>query len=160
MVKKCEFCGKEFEIIGDTPNERRRKYCDEKCRIKANNNKTNGKRMRVPLKNFVCSVCGKSYLTNRSVSMTCSPECRHERDKQLARERHNTSVMLEKQFLEDVKRERQKTKKVTPAHEIEAKARKCGMNYGMYYALLQMEKERAERERMKKGCWHNGLQVR
>lgn len=149
MIKICEFCGNEFEIIGDTPNNRRKKYCTKACCIKANNKKTNAKRNLVPMKNFICSVCGKPYITNRSDSMTCSRECRYERDKKLARERYRREIGISNKFLEDYKEERQKAKKVPPAHEIEAEARKHGMNYGQYYALMLQKQEIEERERKK-----------
>lgn len=151
MIKKCEWCGKEFEIIGDTPNNRRRKYCEKACCIMANNKKTNGKRELVPLKQFFCSVCNKPYTTNRSDSKTCSLECRHERDKMLARRRYHLEVGISNKFLEEYKTEKKKATKVPPAWQIEAEARKVGMNYGQYYAMLQMQKERAERELMKNG---------
>lgn len=149
MIKKCEWCGKEFEIIGDTPSNRRRKYCEKACSIMANNKKTNGMRELVPLKQFFCSVCGKPYITNRSDSKTCSLECRHERDKMLARRRYHLEVGISNKFLEEYKTEKKKATKVPPAHEIEAEARKHGMNYGQYYALMLQKQEIEERERRK-----------
>lgn len=149
MIKICEFCGNEFEIIGYTPNNRRKKYCTKACCIKANNKKTNGKRELVPLKQFFCSVCNKPYMTHRSDSKTCSPECRHERDKMLARRRYHLEMGISNKFLEDYKTEKKQAKKVPPAHEIEAEARKHGMNYGQYYALMLQKKEIEERERRK-----------
>lgn len=149
MIKICEFCGNEFEIIGDTPNNRRKKYCTKACCIKANNKKTNGKRELVPLKQFFCSVCNKPYMTNRSDSKTCSLECQHERDKMLARRRYHVEMGISRKFLEDYKTEKKKATKVPPAHEIEAEARKVGMNYGQYYALMLQKQEIEERERRK-----------
>ena len=147
MIKKCEWCGKEFDIIGDTPNNRRRKYCEKACCIMANNKKTNGKRELVPLKQFFCSVCNKPYTTNRSDSKTCSLECRHERDKMLARRRYHVEMGISNKFLEEYKTEKKKATKVPTAHEIEA--RKHGMNYGQYYALMLQKQEIEERERRK-----------
>lgn len=149
MIKKCEFCGSDFEFIGDTPNHRRKKYCSKECCIKSNNKKTNGKRKLVPLKQFFCSVCNKPYTTNRSDSKTCSLECRHERDKMLARRRYHLEVGISNKFLEEYKTEKKKAIKVPPAHEIEAEARKHGMNYGQYYALMLQKQEIEERERRK-----------
>lgn len=138
MIKVCAYCSGKFEVEDGKSNTDRRIYCSYECRYKGQNRKKKPK----PMKNLICSVCGKPYLTNRSDSMTCSPECRYERDKQLARERNRMEREIEKKFLNDVRKSRPKPKKVTPAHEIEAEARKRGMNYGMYYALLQMEKEK------------------
>ena len=76
--------------------------------------------------------------------MTCSLECKHERNNQLARERNQRAKNIEEKFLQKSK---PKPKEVTPAHEIERKARELGMNYGMYSAMLQMEKERQGRKR-------------
>lgn len=147
MIKICEFCGSDFEVIGDTPNHRRKKYCSKKCCTKANDRKKNGKSELVPIKQFFCSICGKPYTTNRSDSKTCSLECRHERDKMLARRRYHLEVGISNKFLEDYKTEKKKATKIPLAWQIEAEARKHGMNYGMYYALKQMEKERANRLR-------------
>lgn len=141
MIKVCAYCSGKFEVEDGKSNTDRRIYCSYECRYKENNLRERKKKL-VPLKNFICSVCGKPYLTNRKDSMTCSPECRYERNKQLARERNHREKEVSEKFLDDYKKSKPKPKEVTPAHEIEAEARKRGMNYGMYYALLQMEKEK------------------
>lgn len=146
MIKICEFCGNEFEIIGDTPNNRRRKYCSDNCKkLVANQQKRKGRH------NLVCSVCGKIFLSDRRDRVCCSVECGHERNKQLAKELFKKAYWDNKKEQEEAKviYERPKRKKVTPAHEIEAEARKVGMNYGQYYALMLQKQEIEERERKK-----------
>lgn len=148
MIKKCECCGKEFEVLEDTANHRRTKYCSAKCRITATNQK------RAKPKNYynlICETCGRPFLSNRSDRVCCSPECSEKHTRYLNRERFRKKHWDENKRAEYAKREAPKRKVVTPAHQIEAEARKRGMNYGMYYAMLQMEKERAERERMRNG---------
>ena len=143
MIKICAFCNEKFEVDDGKSNTARIIYCSYECRYKGSNRKKKPK----PMKNLVCAVCGNVFLSERKDRMTCSHECRHERDKQLARERHKREKQVEEKFLDDYQKSKPKPKEVTPAHEIEAEARKRGMNYGMYYAMLQMEKERERRKK-------------
>lgn len=146
MIKICEFCGNEFEIIGDTPNHRRAKYCSDECRkLVVKQQKKKG------YHNLVCSVCGKIFLSDRRDRVCCSVECGHERNKILAKERFKRQYYENKAEKEEAKvvYVPPKRKKVTPAHEIEAEARKHGMNYGQYYALMLQKQEIEERERRK-----------
>ena len=143
MIKVCAYCSGKFEVEDGKSNTARIIYCSYECRYKGQNRKKKPK----PMKNIVCSVCGNVFLSERKDRMTCSFECRHERDKQLARERNQRAKKIEEKFLDDYQKSKPKPKEVTPAHEIEAEARKRGMSYGMYAAILQMEKERKERKR-------------
>lgn len=147
MIKKCACCGKDFEVADGKSNTARIIYCSYECRYKSQNRK----KKPVPMKNLVCSVCGNVFLSERKDRMTCSLECRHERGKQLARERNQRAKKIEDKFLDDYQKSKPKPKEVTPAWQIEAEARKLGMNYGQYYALMLQKKEIAERERRKKG---------
>lgn len=106
------------------------------------------------LYNKICPICGMPYLTNRSNSATCSePYCQEENNRQKARDRfkrkYHEEKDLDKSFLEEIEKSKPKRNFVTPAHEIEAEARKHGMNYGQYYALMLQKQEIEERERRK-----------
>jgi DNA-directed RNA polymerase subunit RPC12/RpoP len=147
MKKICVFCGKEFETTGNKGNVARKIYCSYECRYKGNN----GRNKRHKYHNFICSICGRVYLSNRKDSITCSPECRYERNKQLARERNQRAKQVEEHFLKEYQESKPKKKEVPPGWEIEAEARKHGMNYGQYYALMLQKQEIEERERRKKG---------
>ena len=57
---------------------------------------------------------------------------------------------ISRKFLEEYKTEKKQATKVPPAWQIEAEARKVGMNYGQYYALMLQKQEIEERERRKK----------
>lgn len=138
MIKVCAYCSGKFEVEDGKSNTYRIIYCSYECRYKAQNKKKKPK----PMKNLICSVCGNVFLSERKDRMTCSLECRHERSNQLARERNQRAKQAEEKFLDDYQKSKPKPKEVTPAWQIEAEARKRGMNYGMYYALLQMEKEK------------------
>ena len=146
MIKICVVCDCAFETNGDTPNEKRKKYCSDACRKEAvKQQKKRG------YHNLVCSVCGKIFLSDRRDRVCCSVECGHERNKILARERFKKQYYEEKAEREEARviYEPPRRKVVTPAHEIEAEARKVGMNYGQYYALMLQKQEIEERERRK-----------
>lgn len=146
MIKMCEFCGNLFEIVGDTPNHRRAKYCSDECKkLVVKQQKKKG------YQNLVCQVCGKIFLSDRRDRVCCSVECGHERNKQLAKERFKNAYWDKKKEKEEAKviYEPPKRKKLPPAWEIEAEARKHGMNYGQYYALMLQKQEIEERERRK-----------
>ncbi len=100
------------------------------------------------LYNMKCLVCGSVYLADRINSATCSLECGEIR----AKENQNKSRMTEKElndYFAPKPKEKRKPNLVTPAWQIEAEARKLGMNYGTYSAMLYMQKDREERERRK-----------
>ena len=137
MVKICLECGKEFEPGGNNPNHAI--YCSIEC----------GKRYRRKVKDaerlhtVICSVCGTEFESMRANVTCCGEECRKEKGRMRSRENG-------KMYRVKYKEEKQKAKEKPPkdeAWEIEAEARKVGMNYGMYYALKQMERERANRLR-------------
>ena len=91
MIKICVVCDCAFETNGDTPNEKRKKYCSDACRKEAvKQQKKRG------YHNLVCSVCGKIFLSDRRDRVCCSVECVHERNKILARERFKRQYYEEK----------------------------------------------------------------
>ena len=137
-VKVCLNCGKEFEVLGTKYNQNHMIYCSIEC----------GKRYRRKAKDagrlhtVICSECGTVFETKRINKACCGPECVKERNRRRSRE---VGAMYRINY-----KEAKEPKKKTPkeeAWEIEAEARKVGMNYGMYYAMKQMEKERANRLR-------------
>lgn len=98
--------------------------------------------------NMKCLVCGSVYLADRINSATCSLECAEIRTKENQDKHRKTEKELNDYFAPKPK-EKRKPNLVTPAHEIEAEARKHGMNYGQYYALMLQKQEIEERERKK-----------
>jgi hypothetical protein len=148
MTKVCEFCGKPFEIVGDTSNNRRTKYCSAECKKMVAKEQS-----KKPKKyyNLICATCDKPFLSNRRDRVCCSPVCRVEHDKKMNRERFRRKHWSAEKRAEMSKKEVPAKRFVATLQEIDAEARKRGMSYGKYMALLQMEKERAERERMKNG---------
>lgn len=149
MVKRiCEYCGCEFEVEEHTRNSGRKRFCSYECRYKAGNERV---KRGIKYHNMICLTCGKPYIATRLDSVSCSLECRHKRNQQLAKERYQRANWEEKRFREEAKKCKlpQRPKTVTPAHEIEAEARKRGMNYGQYYALMLQKQEIEERERRK-----------
>ena len=105
------------------------------------------------LYNMKCLVCGTIYLTNRINSATClNPDCQEEHNREMARNRTKRRYE-EEQYLNDYfapkPKEKRKPNLVTPGWQIEAEARKHGMNYGQYYALMLQKQEIEERNRRK-----------
>lgn len=138
MVKVCLHCGKEFEVVGTEYNQKHALYCSVNCGKEYRRKAKDAERLHT----VICSECGTEFETMRSNKACCGPECVYKRQLRRAKENNATAKYKEK------KREEAKPK--TPkeeAWEIEAEARKVGMNYGMYYALKEMEKERANRLR-------------
>lgn len=144
MTKVCIECGKEFEPSGNNPNHMI--YCSVKC----------GKRYRhrtavtARLHKVICSECGVEFETPKTNKKCCGPECVYKRQLRLEKEKIAEGKKKRKS---EKRRADELLKAKTPkeeAWEIEAEARKRGMNYGMYYAMLQMQKERAALEMMRK----------
>ena len=70
QVKKCAFCGKEFE------SEKNKRYCSVECY-----NKKHPKKPRIEK---TCPVCGVKFLgrsgytrLGNPIQLYCSPECQH-----------------------------------------------------------------------------------
>lgn len=139
MVKVCLNCKKEFEIDECDRNQVRMLYCSEKCGEKYRRSRDKEARLHL----VICSECGVEFETTRVNQSCCSDKCRHKRGLRKAYEYRRSA---RKQMREEPEK-KEEVAPVPPAYEIEAEARKVGMNYGMYYALKQMEKERANRLR-------------
>jgi len=149
MIKECGFCGKPFEVDEKNHDEVRRKYCSETCRCGARN-KQNAERIKIGKKqyNVECEICGKVFMTNKSIKYTCSPECKQKR--------HNLMLRKNNQARREAikngtipKPVRKKQKKVETLAEVQRKAREAGMSYGQY---VQAEYIRRMQEgRMKDG---------
>lgn len=137
-VKVCLECGKEFEVFGTEYRQNHALYCSVECGKKYRRKASDAERLHT----VICSECGTEFETMRANRTCCSEECMKERGRRRSRE---NGKMYRVKY-----KEAKEPKKKTPkeeAWEIEAEARKVGMNYGMYYALKQMEKERANRLR-------------
>jgi hypothetical protein len=146
MIKICEWCGSDFYVEEYKKNSNRQRFCSYECRYKAGNERL---RVKVKYHNMVCLTCGKVYLSRRLDSVSCSPECKQKRNQQLAKERYHRLFDEEKKLKEKRKSKSTEKRKIIPMHEIEAEARKHGMNYGQYYALMLQKQEIEERERRK-----------
>lgn len=138
MIKHCLECGKEFEVLGTEYNQNHAIYCSVDCGKKHRRKAKDEERLH----KVICSECGTEFETTRANKSCCGPECVYKR--QLRRSRENGKMYRVK--YKEAKEQKKKTPK-EEAWEIEAEARKVGMNYGMYYALKQMERERANRLR-------------
>lgn len=137
MIKVCLECGKEFDAGGSEYQQRQKVYCSAECGKKYRRKAKDAERLHTA----ICSECGGVFETKRSNQVCCGPECVKERNRRRCRE-------VGELYRIKYREEKQKAKAKTPkeeAWEIEAAARKVGMNYGMYYAMLEMEKERAKR---------------
>lgn len=149
MEKICEFCGKPFEVDEKNHDEVRRKYCSYTCRCDARN-KMNRERVKIGKQfyNVTCEICGKVFSTNKSLKVTCSPECKQERHKLMVRKNNRVRrEAIQNGTLPKPKRKKQK--KVETLAEVQRKAREAGMSYGQY---VQAEYIRKMQEgRMKDG---------
>lgn len=142
MIKICEFCGAEFEVDDKNSNAKRRKYCSHKCCYTAGNRMAG--KGGAPLKEYECVICGKKFMHSR-YCVACSEECRRKHNIQRILARYHENKLADK----PIREEKPKPKKVSSAWQIEAEARKHGMNYGQYYALMLQKQEIEERERRK-----------
>lgn len=70
MIKKCAFCGEEFE----TTNEKKL-YCSNECRYKnkleRDKKKYYEEKAKNPLPKRICAVCGESFVPNRIDRVIC-----------------------------------------------------------------------------------------
>lgn len=75
MIKKCAWCGKEFEHKHPLKT-----YCSDLCAKLSHNQKCSENQKRrlamIPKKTRICIVCGKEFVTGRGGALVCSQECR------------------------------------------------------------------------------------
>lgn len=144
MVKICEFCGKPFDVDEKNHDEVRRKYCSDTCRCDARN-KMNRERVKIGKQFYsvTCEICGKVFSTNKSLKVTCSPECNKERHKLLVRANNRTRSEKRKS------RKKPRQNKVETLAEVQRKARAAGMSYGQYVQVEYIRK--IQEGRMKDG---------
>lgn len=83
--------------------------------------------------NVACKICGKQFTANTARKTLCSEECKRENRIKNATE-HNKKI---KEIKENAKKEQRET-----IVDIAVRARKAGMTYGQYTAMLMMQKER------------------
>ena len=134
MVKVCLECGKEFEVVGTEYNQKHALYCSAECGNKYRRKAKDAERLH----KVICAECGTEFETKRINQVCCGPECVKERNRRRSRE---VGAMYRVKY-----KEAKKKKEVdVPLHNFEEEARKRGLSYGVYYAMLQMEKEREER---------------
>ena len=130
--RACQYCGEFF-----VPRDGRNKYCSEACRyeVKKLQVKMNNHKAYLPLKKEQtkkrCLICKKTFITNRSDVVTCSPYCQRQRTIENRRERAR------------LKKEEEARKAALPKPksiaEINAEARAMGMNYGAYVAYMERQ---------------------
>ena len=126
--KKCVICGKEF-----MPKTSRSVCCSDECR-KSRDSQTSmawQREHKKPKKEFefICLACGKKFVTNKPNQKTCSAECKSIYSKSI----HNKPVEKEK-----VERRKPKSN-YEEIVDIAIEARKHGMSYGQYVAMLHMK---------------------
>lgn len=85
--------------------------------------------------NVVCKICGKEFIAHTALRKLCSDECKRENNIINATE-HNKKI---KEIKENAKKEKEQRATIV---DIAVKARKAGMTYGQYTAMLMMQKER------------------
>ena len=99
-----------------------------------------------------CVVCGKEFMPIRGNQVVCCEDCRRERDRELQKQwqENNKGNMNKKTAQEMPKKEKRKTEKPERTEpksnhekiaEIAIEARKQGMSYGQYVALMHMKGE-------------------
>lgn len=126
------YCGKQFDVSDTNHNEQRRIYCSDECRSIAWSEKAK-ERMKVGKRtyNVECEICGKIFLTNRSINKTCSKECHYEREKRVKRSNYyKQKERMEKELVPVVVKQPQK--KIETLTEVQRKAQAMGMSYGKY----------------------------
>lgn len=139
--KICEICGKEF-----VPKSAVQKLCSNECRAISNSNRAKERKRLIAegkyvypkheLHKVVCIECGKEFETDRRASCCyCSDECRKIAFNRQQRERY------ERDFERQKKQKAEKPKKPRKGSlmRAEREARKKGMSYGQYKAMLYMQ---------------------
>jgi len=131
----CKICGKEFE----PPKKRGVKpsVCSHECFLKHKKQLDAAGRERARLRKnkniigseYICPVCGNSFIKTTSTQKYCGTECRrkhdHEADKAYRkkyRESHANTPIKPKQI----------NNGITPFSEIIAKCKAQGLSYGEY----------------------------
>lgn len=82
----------------------------------------------VNLKEKECVMCKKPYIPSRASQLYCTDECRNEQKR-----------IRSKEFREKQKATKKNKKK--SLRTIATEARKAGMSYGKYVAMLEMEEK-------------------
>ena len=116
MVKICKCCGKQFEHMSAV-----RLYCSSECYDKVNRaraKKRGTKGIQEVEKN--CEYCGKEFTQRGHKQIDCSVECRK-------------NIMKSSAWKQRVS----KPKKPSSIKEMAIEARKHGMSYGKYVAMLE-----------------------
>lgn len=80
------------------------------------------------LRTGICVICGKRFEYMKGTKVTCSIECKEERQRQYSRKRN-----------EELKVNKPPKKINSNLDDIEKEARKLGMSYGKYMALNAMK---------------------
>jgi hypothetical protein len=94
----CTICGKEY----NPHSARQTKTCgskkcqDEYSRVKSREweRSKNRDTRRIAGSVQICSECGKKFIADGTISITCSPECKRKRIKKLAQKRYRRSLSL------------------------------------------------------------------
>ena len=84
---------------------------------------------------ITCKICGKEFIANSCQRSLCSDKCKEETKLRIARER---ALKLEKEN----NREKYRKENRKAIVDLAVEARKAGMTYGQYTAMLMMQKER------------------
>ena len=89
-IKKCAICGEEFYPVHKN---------QLLCRSKACRAEWKKLQKRSQHESVKCAICGKVFVQSHRNHKTCSPECRHEYDKQKKRQRYydDREAQLERQ---------------------------------------------------------------
>lgn len=82
-----------------------------------------------------CKICGKEFIANSNQRSLCSDKCKEENKLRIARER-----ALKREKENNMEKYHKENRKAIV--DLAVEARKAGMTYGQYTAMLMMKKER------------------
>ena len=149
MIRKCAECGKPFNGVGNA------KYCGVDCRLAAENRKTRERRAIV--KERICPMCGKSFVSKRSIF--CSRNCRDKWNS--GKEKPDMRIVLSEEEAKKRKLQEEQIEKKRKTHgvirtktgaiwypvsgaEIQRMAREQHKTYGEIAAMFLSEQVRGE----------------
>ena len=137
VVKECKRCGKPFTV---SKYRLSTKYCSDECRKEsvkeAKRRYTRKDQNYEPVKKTgVCPVCGKEFPRNRANHTYCSDECKRENER--AREALKRSPERKPRGSSEIEKKAVVKKRQKPIINLAVEARKRGLSYGQYVAMLE-----------------------
>ena len=148
LIIECAQCGNDFKT------DRKRKYCDPKCRDKASKSKRPDRHKQDPWHNKTCGYCANNFSTQDNRSRYCSKSChlRHIHGWTQSKELlpYNPSFVNDMQTLRSLMDESAKRHRVKKRRDSRGPIRKA-FEDGDMPALLDALK--ADSKVTPGGCW-------